>query len=148
MEKQFNRVRSTRDIIVSLSIIAAGAILVGLPTPVSVNITGFFMIFAGLLLIFILQTGHKDSETGEYFKKKELFFPQNMKDRLMDGLKAENLSEIIKEENKGNGLRVDIFYRKSDERAYVRLYEYVPYKYLPATPFKEYSQNSIKALIG
>ena len=56
MEKEFSRGRSAQDIIISLILVVFGAILVAMPTSQSVNILGFFMIFAGLILLFVLPT--------------------------------------------------------------------------------------------
>ena len=65
MEKTFIRVRSIRDIVIFISLIVIGSVLVALPTGAGVNIAGFFMIFAGLILSLILKSGYKDEETGE-----------------------------------------------------------------------------------
>ena len=69
MEKTFNRVRSTKDIIIFVSLVIAGSVLILLPTGAAVNITGFFMIFTGIILAFVLKTGYKDMETGEAYWK-------------------------------------------------------------------------------
>lgn len=50
MEKTFVRVRSAKDIILFASLIIIGSVLVALPTGAGVNIAGFFMIFAGLII--------------------------------------------------------------------------------------------------
>ena len=63
MEKNFIRVRSTKDITISLTLTIAGGVLVALPTATSVNILGFFMIFAGIILFLMLRTGYKETET-------------------------------------------------------------------------------------
>ena len=60
MEKNFIRVRSTKDITISLTLTIAGGVLVALPTATSVNILGFFMIFAGIILFLMLRTGYKE----------------------------------------------------------------------------------------
>ena len=58
MEKEFIRVRSIKDIVIFVSLIVAGSVLIALPTGASVNITGFFLIFAGLILALVMKTGH------------------------------------------------------------------------------------------
>ena len=58
MEKTFNRVRSIKDITTFVSLIVLGSILIALPTSASINITGFFLIFAGLILALVLKTGY------------------------------------------------------------------------------------------
>lgn len=147
MEKEFKRVRSAKDITISISLIIAGGALVALPTSVSVNIVGFFLIFAGILLAFILQTGYRDAETGIQYCKKEKFFPQSCRDRLASGISASPEKLDTSSENQGNGLRLDIYYNKKADRSYVRLYEYIPYKYHPASPAYEYRFSDISSLI-
>ena len=78
MEKTFIRVRSIRDIVIFISLIVIGSVLVALPTGAGVNIAGFFMIFAGLILSLILKSGYKDEETGERYSKQEHYFQQAM----------------------------------------------------------------------
>ena len=78
MEKEFKRVLTARDLIISLALIIAGGVLVAIKeTSASVNIVGFFMIFAGLIFIMVLRSGYKLVETGEIYKKKERYFAQS-----------------------------------------------------------------------
>ena len=79
MEKRFIRIRSTKDLIISVSIAIAGAILIALPTSVSINLVGFFMIFAGIIMLLFMKTGYKDVQTGTRYSKKESFYPQSMR---------------------------------------------------------------------
>lgn len=65
MEKTFIRVRSIKDITIFTSLIVLGSVLVALPTGTGVNIAGFFMIFAGIILSLMLKTAYKDAETGK-----------------------------------------------------------------------------------
>ena len=74
MEKEFIRVRSVKDIVIFVSLIALGSVLVALPTGTAVNITGFFMIFAGLVLALVMKSGYKDTEKGDCYHKKEHYF--------------------------------------------------------------------------
>ena len=111
MEKNFIRVRSTKDITISLTLTIAGGVLVALPTATSVNILGFFMIFAGIILFLMLRTGYKE------------------------------------EEDKGNAVRLDIYHSKQSGKAYIQLFEYVPYKYEPCTRQFEYEISETGKLI-
>lgn len=86
MEKEFSRVRSAKDIIITATIVVAGSVLVALPTSASINITGFFMIFTGLILAFVLRTGYKDNATGDKYSKVEKFFAQSMKSDISTAL--------------------------------------------------------------
>ena len=130
MEKEFNRARSAQDIIVSLILIVAGAVLIAMPTSTSVNIVGFFMIFAGLILLLVLKTSYKLAGTNETYKKKEKFFPQSKRDSFINMLSKSPEAADLSDENKGNGLRVDVFYSHKSGKAYCRLYETVSTKLL------------------
>ena len=60
MEKTFIRVRSIKDIAIFVILIILGSVLIMLPTGAGVNITGFFLIFAGLILALVLKTDYKN----------------------------------------------------------------------------------------
>lgn len=88
MEKTFIRVRSIKDIVIFASLIIAGGILIAIPTGAGVNIAGFFMIFAGIILSIILRTGYKDTETGERFQKKEHYFQQALMPSILQVIES------------------------------------------------------------
>lgn len=145
MEKNFIRVRSIKDIIISSLLIIAGCILVSITSSDSVNIAGFFLILAGLALAFILKTAYKDSDSGEKFMKKERYFSQEMHEKLKSALTCPtSLDPDL--ENRGSSLRLDIYYSKS--KVYVQLFEYVPYKYEPCSAIHEHSFEKANKLIG
>ena len=139
MGREFIRVRSAKDIFTTLILIAAGSIMIALPTSQAVNVAGFFLIFAGLVLGIILKTGYKDTESGINYNKKERFFAQNLRNdiarKIQGNLKGINLAE----EDKGNGLRLDIYYSKASGKAFIQLFEYIPYKYEPCSKMYEHS---------
>ena len=109
MEKEFKRVLTASDLIISLALIIAGGVLVAIKTSASVNIVGFFMIFAGLIFIMVLRSLH--------------------------------------EEDKGNGIRIDVYYSRKNGLAYCRAYEYIPYRYEPCSQFYEYKIEKVEKLI-
>ncbi|MBQ8811319.1 MAG: hypothetical protein IJZ70_03285 [Bacteroidales bacterium] len=146
MEKEFCRVRSAKDIAISVSLVIIGGVSIALPTATSINILGFFLIFAGIILFLMLKTGYKDTASCEKYQKSEHFFAQSMRDTMSKALaKPENLD--LKEEDKGNGLRLDIFYSKSTGKAYLQLFEYVPYKYEPCSRQVECEISKISKIL-
>ena len=147
MEKEFSRVRSAQDIVISLILVVAGGILVALHPSASVNILGFFMIFAGLILLLVMKTSYKLQGTKDTYKKKEIFFAQSKRDSLTASLTSDPSAIDLTEENKGNGARVDIFYSRKNGKAYCRLYEYIPYRYEPCTPYYEHSIEKVEKLL-
>lgn len=147
MEKNFIRVRSTKDITICASLVILGAVLVALPTATSINVIGFFMIFTGIILALILRSGYKDTQTGEKFAKAERFFAQSMKHEITSALASKPDSVNLAEEDKGNGVRLDIYYSKNTGKAYLQLFEYIPYKYEPCTSVYEHELSNVTKLI-
>lgn len=145
MEKNFIRVRSIKDIIISSSLIIAGCIFVSIPSSESFNIAGFFLVITGLVLAFILKTMYKDNDSGEKFNKKERFFGNEMYDKLKSALTCPTTLDRNLE-NRGSSLRLDIYYSKS--KVYVQLFEYIPYRYEPCSSMHEHSFEKANKLIG
>lgn len=148
MEKNFIRVRSAKDIIVFALLIILGSTLVALPTSTAVNITGFFMIFAGIILALVLRTGHKDVETGVKYQKKEHYFQQAMHSSISSAIAAKPEAVDLGEAEKGNALKLDVYYSKASGKAYLQLFEYVPYKYEPCSKVYEYEIAEVAKLIN
>lgn len=146
MEKTFIRVRSIKDIATFVSLIVLGSILIALPTSASINITGFFLIFAGLILALVLKTGYKDENGGKY-QKKERFFQQAMNAEICSAIASKPNSINLSEEDKGNAVRLDIYSCKSSGKAYIQLFEYVPYRYEPCSKMYEYELSKVSKLI-
>lgn len=148
MEKEFSRVRSVKDITISLSMIITGCILIALPTSASINTLGFFMICAGIILAFVLKTGYKDIENGEYYIKSEKFFAHGLKSDIASAIEKEPERINLSEENKGNGIRLDIYYSQKNGKAYTQLFEYIPYSYEPCSCIHEHDLNKVSKIIG
>ena len=132
MEKEFSRVHSATDIIISLILVAGGCSLL-IPNTTSINVLGFFMIITGLVLALVMRTGYKDKETGERFRKTEKFFPAHCKDSISKAIVSSPDKVDLSEENKGNGLRLDTFFNTKTGHVFCRLYEYIPYRYQPCS---------------
>lgn len=147
MEKIFIRVRSVKDIVIFSSLIILGSILVALPTGAGINIAGFFMIFAGIILALVLRTGYRDTDSGEKFQMKEYYFQQTMNNAISDALKSKPETIDLNEADKGNALKLDLYYSKASGKAYMQLYEYVPYRYEPCSHMYEYDITEVQKLI-
>lgn len=147
MEKTFIKVRSTKDIVISAGLAVAGCVLVALPTSASINILGFFMIFAGIILFLMLRSGYKEMESGAKYCKTERYFSQTMRAEMAEKIASKPQSLNIAEEDKGNAVRLDVFYSKQTGKAYVQLFEYVPYKYEPCSRQYEYPISEVTNII-
>ena len=147
MEKTFVRVHSIKDIVVFISLLALGGILIAIPAGDAVNITGFFLLFAGAILALVLKTGYKDVETAAKYNKKERYFQQTMHTAIANAIASKPDSIDLSEENKGNAIKLDIYYSKAAGKAYIQLFEYVPYTYQPCSKMYEYDLSKVNKLI-
>lgn len=147
MEKTFIRVRSIKDIVIFVTLILLGSVLILLPTGAGVNITGFFMIFAGLILALVLKTSYKDTETGVRYMKAELYFQQAMHTAVESAIASKPETIDLGEADKGNALKLDIYYSKTSGKAYLQLFEYVPHTYEPCSKIHEYEIGRVEKLI-
>ena len=147
MEKTLIRVRSIKDIVIFTSLILAGLILILLPTSTSINITGFFLIFAGIILMLVLRSAYKDTETGVKYQKKEHYFQQAMTASISSALASRPESIDLAEAEKGSAVRLDLYFSRSTGMAYLQLFEYVPYKYEPCSKMYEHQLEKVEKLI-
>lgn len=148
MNKEFTKVRTTTDIAIASILLISGIVLVVLPTPVSVNIFGFFTLVIGAALLAVLKTGWQDPKTKERYYKKEIFFHQSSKAKILNVLENHMGHIDISDECRGEGLRMEIFYSKQSRRAFINLFEYIPYNYEPISPTFEYTVDEMAKLIG
>lgn len=147
MEKTFIRVRSVTDIVIFALLIVFGSILVALPTNASVNITGFLMIFAGIILALFLKTGYKDIETGDTYSKKEYYFSHAQIPQISAAIASKPETVDLSSADKGNSIRLDVYFSKSANKAYIQMYEYVPYRYEPCSRMYEYEISMVGKLV-
>lgn len=147
MEKTFTRVHSIKDIVIFISLLVLGGILVAVPTSDAVNITGFFLVLAGAILALVLKTGYKDVETNVKYIKKERYFQQAMHAAIADAIASKPDSIDLSQENKGNAIKLDIYFSKASGKAYIQLFEYVPYTYQPCSKMYEYEISKVGKLI-
>ena len=139
MEKDFYRVRSMVDIIVTLILLLFGFGFIILPDHEAINVTGMILMLTGIILAFVLKSAYKDISTGEIYSKKERYFAHSKHDQLKHALTSP-ASFCTKGENEGNSLRLDVYYNHN--KVYIQLLEYVPYSYEPCSKFYEHDIKS------
>lgn len=147
MVKTFVRVRSIKDIVIFVSLAIVGCTLTALPVGEAANIAGFFILISALILALVLKSGYKDTDTNEKYIKKERYFQQAMHTSVLAAISSKPDSVDLTEEDKGNALRMDIYYSKSAGKAYLQLFEYVPYAYQPCSKMYEYGISNVTKLI-
>ena len=147
MEKIFNRVRSIKDITVFVSLALVGVLLTALPIGEAASIAGFFIIIAAAILALVLKSAYKEVETKEIYLKKERYFQQAEHAAISSAIASKPDTVDLSDEDKGNALRLDIYYSKSSGKAYLQLFEYVPYTYQPCSKIYEYEITKVAKLI-
>ncbi|MBQ6689799.1 MAG: hypothetical protein IJN02_11295 [Bacteroidales bacterium] len=147
MNKEFIRVRSVKDYTIVSLLIVAGAILSTIRDNDPLSITGCFLIVAGVVLTFFLKTGYKDKETGIRYRKSEWYFQQTMHAPIKAAIETKPESIDVSQEEKGNSIKLDVYYSESRGKAYLQLFEYIPYKYEPCTAVYEHELSKVKNLI-
>ena len=147
MEKKFTRVHTIKDIVIFISLLVFGSILLAVPTSDAVNITGFFLILVGAILALVLKTGYKDIETNAKYQKLERYFQQAEHAAISSAIASKPDSVNLSEENKGNALKLDIYFSKATGKAYIQLFKYVPYTYQPCSKMFEYEISKVGKLI-
>lgn len=148
METNFIKVRSTKDIIVSSSIILLGCILAVLPIGTGVNLAGSTLIIAGIILALALKSSYKESSSSEKYHKKEYCFLQESKSSILNAISKNPASVDISQNGKGQALRLDIYYSKGAGDAYIQLFEYIPHQYKPCSELYVYEIDRVKTLIS
>lgn len=147
MEKKFVKIQSIKDIIIFTTFILSGALLIILPTGASINVMGYILVGTGVILALLLKNGYKDTADGKRYTRKDIFFPKKMKAELVTGVANNPESIDLSELNKTNEMRVEMFYSQEAGKAFVQLFEYVPYKYEPRTNVIEYEINRVSKFI-
>ncbi|MGN0190998.1 MAG: hypothetical protein ACI39U_05020, partial [Candidatus Cryptobacteroides sp.] len=95
---------------------------------------GIFLALLGLVLFFTLKTGYRDAVTNRFYNKKEHYFAHSRRNSIIEALQNGSPDNIdYDEEDKGTGLRLDVYYNRKDPQVYMSLFEYKPYRYLPCT---------------
>lgn len=149
MEKYFSRTRSAQDIIISVVFIILGILLIVFPFSKMSGTVGCIMALVGISMLFMLRSIYKDKMNGERFRKTAVFFPKTMKDDVMKAMEDGNLDSIPRpqEDMSAQSLMLSTFYDKDADRAFLQLFEYVPYSYQPCSTFYETRWGSVRHLV-
>jgi hypothetical protein len=147
MEKKFVKVRSVKDIVVFTSFVIAGCALALLPESVGANIGGYILIITGFILAFMLKSAYEDFDTKQKYVKKEYFFGSELRSSIEKAIGSNPSSLNLKEEGKGQSLKVVMFSSKSADKAYLQLFEYIPYEYQAKSEVFEYGYSAVEKLM-
>ena len=147
MNQQFIKVRSIKDIIISSSFILVGFILTLLSLGTGVILAGCTLIVVGVILALILKSAYREVNNPGTYYKKELFFEPKHKAELAMAIKQNPANIDLSNEGKGLSLRLDLYYSRVSQRAFLQLFEYVPYEYIAISEVTECDRYEVKHII-
>lgn len=147
MNQQFIKVRSIKDIIISSSFILVGFILTLLSLGTGVVLAGCTLIVVGVILALILKSAYREVNNPGTYYKKELFFEPKHKTELTMAIKQNPANIDVSNEGKGLSLRLDLYYSRVSQRAFLQLFEYVPYEYIAISEVTECDRYEVKHII-
>lgn len=147
MNQQFIKIRSLKDIIISSSVILAGFILTLLSLGTGVTLAGCTIIVVGIILALILKSGYRKVNNPGIYYKKELFFEPKHKIELLRAIEHNPAKIDLSDEGKGLSIRLDLYYSRVSERAFLQLFEYVPYEYVAVGEIAECDRRDVKHII-
>ena len=84
---------------------------------------------------------------GEIYEKKELYFHQEYTNAILKSVISNPNSIDLSIEGQGKTVRLNIYYSNKADKAYLRLYEYIPYMYEPITEVLQYNIKDVSNLI-
>lgn len=148
INSEFVKVHSVMDTIVYVALIIAGVLLILLPLGQVIAVFGCFLIVSGIVVALINKTEYKNLQLKGHFKKLEYYYPLKKRSEIVGALMGEPGMMLFPPDNDNeNVLRLDVYYAKSGDKAYLQLFKYVPYIYEPASIVYEVDKESIQQLL-
>lgn len=144
MDKNYIKVRSLSDFIVSFIVLAVGIIGLLLPFSETLNLFGGCVTAVGVLVLVLLKTNYKDVKSGELLKKKTLYFNVEDKERVLEMVSNPQIYDSNLQ-GKGESLMLVIYYNANN--VYMQLYEYVPYAFVPYSRKFTYNRELVNNML-
>lgn len=126
MEKNFRRVHTLNNIIVTAVIAVAGIGLVFVNTGL-----GIALIFVAVLLFFLWKSGFKKDGLDTVFTKEAIDVPRSFRQNIIDFLEGKTDEVEFKEGCEGGCVRIETFYNKNEQVAFAQLMDFSSYTYQP-----------------
>ncbi len=147
MEKKFIKVRLINDNVIFTSLIAGGVILTLIFDTLEIDLAGYVLMAIGVLGFCFLKRGYKDIETQEKYLAKDFSFPGNIKTSILSALALSPGEIDLTQDGKGTTLMLKMYYSESSGKAYLQLFEYIPYHYEPCSEMYEHEISRITNLL-
>lgn len=147
INSEFVKVHSLMDTFIYVALIMSGILLILLPLGQIIAILGCCFVVSGIVVALMKKSEYKNLQLKGHFKKLEYYYPLSQRAEIVGALMGEPEILLPPDTNKDDVLRLDIYYAKSNDKAYLQLFKYVPYAYEPASIIYELEKESIHKLL-
>ena len=132
MEKNFKRVHTSTNIIVTAVIAVAG---IGL---FFVNAgLGAALIVMAVLLFFLWKSGFRKEGSDTVFTKEAIDVPRSFRENILSFLEGKSEDVEFKEGCEGGCVRIESYFNKKEKIAFAQLMDFSSYTYQPACDMVE-----------
>lgn len=132
MEISFVKVHTSKDLLLSALLIAAGVGFFFLNAGL-----GFVTGLCGLLLLLFYKGGYKVKGKELLLKKKAVDLSSSCRDSLKAFLEGRSTQLSLSSAGNGAVVRLEVYYSSNASKAYVQLFDFSNYSYTPATGIVE-----------
>lgn len=128
MEYKFIKVHTGKDLAISTMVLFAGIGLFFVNKGL-----GFCVGMCGLFMYFFYKGGYKKDGRGIVLIKKSEDICKGCRSSIIDFLNGKNNYPEIKKGSEGGCIRLEVYYNKTENVAYVQLFDFCTYDYESAT---------------
>lgn len=132
MEIKLTKVHTTKDLLISAIVLAAG---IGL---YFVNAgLGILLAFCGILMLLFFKGGYKREGEDIVLQKKALDVAHTCRDSLKGFLDGKDVEPEVNTSINGGIIRLEVYYNAVSSVAYAQLFDFSNYTYEPVTGIVE-----------
>ncbi len=132
MEKNFRRVHTLTNIIVSAVFAVAGIGLFFINAGLGIS-----LIVLGVLLFFLWKSGFRKDGLDTVLTKEAIDVPRSFRQNILDFLEGRADEVEFKEGCEGGCVRIEAFYNKHEQIVFAQLMDFSSYTYQPVGEMTE-----------
>ena len=142
MEIKFKKVHTLKDLIISTIMVAAGFGLYFVNAGL-----GILVGVCGLLMLIFYKAAYKREGDDTVLRKSALDISHSCRDSLMEFLDGKDVEPEVNTSINGGAIRLEVYHNAADSVAYVQLFDFSNYTYVPATGIVVLRGNKADTLI-
>jgi hypothetical protein len=143
MEMNFIKVHTAKDLTISVILIAVGIALFFVNKGLGVTIA-----VLGIFMLIFYKSGYKREGSSTVLTKKAFDVSISCRQPLMDFLNGIKADPVIAAPLTGGVIRIEAYFNKMAEVAYVQLFDFYDYTYQKATDIVELRGQNAANLIA